>query len=749
MGNAINPQLEHQLRLVKGAGGETQQTHQMEQDDHTQQDEFIRERLHSNLEAYTNNAVLNKLTPNKANPKPPSISSSLKRSATSNSASKKSTPGWNKRYPKRNDSNIVTSPVKTIRQFGHGDESSDEYDTTTTYDDYKGGKGNRNQSESQRESNTLKVPIKSSPKKPLRKGTPKVPKTRDLSISKSPKKVSEPAAESPSSSKSRERSRYHDHSREEQSNSATAAAAATFNSSSRRLVTNSHINHDISNQNNAEDDDDDDDLIGVHHNSNNTLLSEIPSDILSPEKHIYPPENLRRSSSTVPSRTTATKISESTNSLSKSFPTFTPPSSKTPHNERTRSQENRTLKNSPASRQGRHERSTAKEKDEVSKPETTTSNRGKSLPPSLYPAMTKTVEEYEDEEDGNHPSQRNLASDITNTRFIEEERQNISLRKKKESEAISIFFDRSSSSKKVEESEVTSNVQRLEPLDPKKTEKISPRTLPNIFKDQVPNPIFDSSFKQLNEFIKNPIIDENKYKPNSQLLEKPASNTSNIDNKPTTASITSDRRSSRLLDLSQFESSDEEPVPELTVPLPPPNDEKPRHESPPRKRKSYDEPIETSTINKRSKPSLYPIIPSQTPIKRSEPTNQHKQLYPTLAPMGNNTIISADMIENISDHIPNVESISESKPVIREERQRPPSKQLQQQPEQEQEQLGDAEHWVKEQWKCFFRAFKKYKRTNDLSMFNERLLNYLRCDEHEIKLKIQFALDFEDDIRKR
>ncbi|CAM9015720.1 unnamed protein product [Wickerhamomyces anomalus] len=562
------------------------------------QDDFIRERLSHNFEAYTNNAILNKLTPSR----------SLGRASSVQSSSRKSDSSWGKKYPKRNDSNIVTSPVKTLRQFGAkdggaddgADDDDDEYDTTTNYDD----------DNSKKDSTTVNVPLQSSPKKPLRKGTPK------------------------------------------------------------------------------EIDDDGAGAGGAHLHSDNTLLSEIPSDILSPEKHIYPQENLRRSSSNIPS---ATKVKDATTSLlSKSFSVFSPPPPK--------HKESKTTGKSPTSG--------SKRRESPSK-----GNRGESLPPSLYPK----VRLFGDDDDDEASAPKKLTSDVTDSKVVEEVRESLSIRKKRESEAITMFFDRSSSSSKA----------------PEKQSIISPRskesnTRPNLFERTTHDT--NSSFHTLNEFIKNPLIDDAKYKTtNVKHSDKKTPN-----NEPTEPTNTTTQRKS--FDISQFESSDEEPVPELTVPL----NEEPQ---PTTTKRVYDEPIETST-NKKPKTttttSLYPTIQptSQTPLKRSSETRR-RSLYPTLPSVGHPSRVSAADIEDISNNISETTKPKPQAPLPKE-------------PEEKEEDLGDSDHWVKNQWACFFKAFKRYKKTNDLSIFqNKRLLEYLRCDEHEIKLKIQFTLDHEHEIKRK
>lgn len=669
----------------------------MDQESHSPQDEFIRERLSSNLEAYTNNAILNKLTPNrtkntmlnKDDSKNGSRSSSLKRSTTT-SASKKSTPSWNKRYPKRNDSNIVTSPVKTLRQFGG--ESSDEYDTTTNYDE-DNGTGNH-------ESTTINVPLKSSPKKPLRKGTPKLTKTKQRE-SKSPRK---PIENEPK--KELEKGKGLESSfREKSAPIEGTTAVGGHNSSSRRIFINGHVNHNISTH-------DDDDDYGAHHNSNNTLLSEIPSDILSPEKHIYPPENLRRSSSNISS---AVKAKEPTRSLLSSIPIISPPKSKKLesiqyHQEVHTSTFEKLLNSNAKENRGR-------EDEEIIG---SSANRGTSLPPSLYPS----IGEPDDDEFDDEPSEKKIVSDIIDSRVIAKERDTISERKRKESESISIFFQKSSS-----KSPVLSDGRRSL-VSPKNQESPRGTTVKSIPRD-------NTSYHHLSEFIKNPLINHDKYKP----VESPKKvalssdlHETKLDSQPgkDTTRDTQHRRSSHVLDLSQFESSDEEPVPELTVPLgEEPEDQKEEEENIGVKR-SF-EPIETST-NKRIKSSLYPTLPSESPTKRSDPPVS-KSLYPQMKPF---LVNSADI------------SSTEPQP---QQRLPPGPQRVRQLREEEagevEEPLGDADNWTKSQWKTFFQAFKRFKRTNDLSIFSTRLLEYLRCDQHEIKLKIQFALDYEDTLRKK
>lgn len=607
------------------------------------QDDFIRERLSHNFEAYTNNAILNKLTPSR----------SLGRASSVQSSSRKSDSSWGKKYPKRNDSNIVTSPVKTLRQFGAKDggaDDDDEYDTTTNYDD----------DNSKKDSTTVNVPLQSSPKKPLRKGTPKVPKSQKTKDAKSEKKKKSDTQHVPST-------------------------ADLHNSSNRRIVTNSHINHHVSTQ---EIDDDGAGGGGAHLHSDNTLLSEIPSDILSPEKHIYPQENLRRSSSNIPS---ATKVKDAATSLlSKSFPVFSPPPPK--------HKESKTTGKSPTGG--------SKRRESPSK-----GNRGESLPPSLYPK----VRLFGDDDDDEASAPKKLTSDVTDSKAVEEVRESLSIRKKRESEAITMFFDRSSSSSKAPE--------RQSIISPRSKES---STRPNLFERTTHDN--NSSFHTLNEFIKNPLIDDAKYKTtNVKHSDKKTPN-----NEPTepTNTTTTQRKS---FDISQFESSDEEPVPELTVPL----NEEPQ---PTTTKRVYDEPIETST-NKKPKTttttSLYPTIQpsSQTPLKRSSETRR-RSLYPTLPSVGHPSRVSAADIEDISNNIPETTKLKPQAPLPKE-------------PE-EKEELGDSDHWVKNQWACFLKAFKRYKKTNDLSIFqNKRLLEHLRCDEHEIKLKIQFTLDHEHEIKRK
>lgn len=596
-----------------------------------------------------------------------SMSSSLRRSTT-NSASKKSTPSWNKRYPKRNDSNIVTSPVKTLRQFGG--ESSDEYDTTTNYDDTNGA-GNH-------ESTTVNVPLKSSPKKPLRKGTPKLPKTKQRE-SKSPRK---PVVSESAPKRNIEEESEPKRTSIEAKSAPIESAVDRQNSSTRRIIINSHINHNISTHDDEED-------YGAHHNSNNTLLSEIPSDILSPEKHIYPPENLRRSSN----NSSAVKPpKEATKSILSSIPIISPPKSRKPdttiyHQEVHTSTFEKLLN------------SNAKENNEPESVIGSSVNRGTSLPPSLYPSIAPFDEEFDDE-----VPEKKIASDIIDSRVIAKERETISERKRKESESISIFFQKSNSKSP------SLSEERRSLVSPKNQE--SPKSS-NIPRD-------NTSYHHLSEFIKNPLIDHDKYKPSQTPKESTVSSKED----------TKHRRSSHVLDLSQFESSDEEPVPELTVPL----GEEPTEEASKEEigSKRTFEPIETST-NKRLKSSLYPTLPSQSPTKRSEPPVS-KPLYPQLKPFLKFDGDDKESVAPIQKSQPGPQSVRQ----LREE-----------ETGETEEPLGDADNWTKAQWRIFFQAFKKFKRTNDFSIFNTRLLEYLRCDQHEIKLKIQFAMDYEDTLRKK
>lgn len=603
------------------------------------------------------------------------------RSNTSGSTSKKSTPGWNKRYPKKNDSNIVTSPVKTIRHFGN--ESSDEYDTTTTYD-------NNNK----QDSTTMNVPLKSSPKKPLRKGTPKAPKTKQTT--KSPKK------DTPASKVQNHASQHYDKSDNSLDHD---------DKSKTRIVTNSHITHQVSTHEN-----DDDDLLSEDHNSENTLLSNIPDDILSPEKHIYPPENLRRSSSN------SLKTKDTTNLFANPFPAFSPPKQTSINDEAGKSQATR---KSPSNVSEKHERSAR-----------FLSKRAPDKAVSLPPA--ESIDGGVGEEHENTVS-REVSHDVTSLKTVQRARESIAIRRREESEAISIFFDKTSSPRR---SQLSVRPSSESPRS-RKTQELrgaSPRTVPNLFPDMSYDK--NSSFNQLNEFIKNPLIDRNKYKSTSETSKE-----SRVEKEHNPQEPTNHRQSSHGLELSQFESSDEEPVPELTVPL---NDDlEPKNQT----KRVYDEPIETST-NKKPRQSLYPTIAQQSPAKRSSESKESRSLYPTLPSMGHPARVSSEMIDDISDNIPNVESSNSAHLRVHpvgHSRTKPQEPQLLPNPlgEIEKEQLGDPDHWIKNQWSTFFKAFKRFKKTNNLSIFSDRLLEYLRCDENEIKLKIQFALDYEDEIRKK
>jgi hypothetical protein len=67
------------------------------------------------------------------------------------------------------------------------------------------------------------------------------------------------------------------------------------------------------------------------------------------------------------------------------------------------------------------------------------------------------------------------------------------------------------------------------------------------------------------------------------------------------------------------------------------------------------------------------------------------------------------------------------------------------------EELGDSDNWNKAQWKLFFKAYRRLKASakgvNKDQIFNSETLKYLKCDLREIQLKIKFTDEFKDEIR--
>jgi hypothetical protein len=181
--------------------------------------EEIRQQLSTNLEEYEKNQVLNKLTPSRTRNVSDEVNSSGRRSRRLGSISKRRTPKRVIRPSNQNDSLIATSPVKA-RRYASSEE--DEYDTS-------------------RHSSTVNIPLRDSPKRKMRQGTPKL-------LSSKPSQT-EPTITMKSKS-------------------------FTFKEAKSILADD-------------EFDDDDDD------NVSDTILSDIPSDLLSPEKHTYPAENVR------------------------------------------------------------------------------------------------------------------------------------------------------------------------------------------------------------------------------------------------------------------------------------------------------------------------------------------------------------------------------------------------------------------------------------------------------------------------
>lgn len=166
----------------------------------------------------------------------------------------------------------------------------------------------------------------------------------------------------------------------------------------------------------------------------------------------------------------------------------------------------------------------------------------------------------------------------------------------------------------------------------------------------------------------------------------------------------------KSIDLSRFESSEEEPVPELTVKL------SPVKKASTQKRNILEDDS-TSQHKKPKQDKIYPDLTSSTPQLN---TVIHKApLYPKLP--SHEPTKSADKVIVDSDSGATADTD-------------PP---------------GDAEHWNKLQWITFIKCFKQFEsKDRDFTVFTPSLLSYLRCDERELLLKIGFYKDFEDLIHK-
>jgi hypothetical protein len=598
----------------------------------------IRQQLSTNLEEYEKNPVLNKLTPSRARNVSDEVNSSGRRSRRLGSTSRRRTPKRGIRLSNQNDSLIATSPVKA-RRYASSEE--DEYDTS-------------------RHSSTVNIPLRDSPKRKMRQGTPKL-------LSSNPSHT-EPTINVKSKS-------------------------FTFKEAKSILADD-------------EFDDDDDD------NVSDTILSDIPSDLLSPEKHKYPAENVRsvRKESSVKSvwRSSPRAMGTTKPAI---YPSFSPASSTVS------SQVKDILFPPRPSVIGTLANDTA---EDISKP---------THPPMSQSTITHT---------------RKLTSLIT----AQIERQPVLIHEDLPKEMSSSLRRTNSDGRP------SLNLSRYdssgdEPSVPELTVKLTPleTTMEKRLRDEAPvsrskraktsiYPSLPSEHNRLETSAQTShILDSSS--PQKIELKISEADTGHL-NGPLYPMLPTSRNEGRVT-----------PPGKVTRTV---SNSKSQQGTP--KAKSASESIHriTHSIEKMASngpPALPSLLPlgyeknttekSNSTVKRSDVVLDPPPKMKGITPVSKPRFSAPQTIYTEVARRRRAES-SQSKDIIgngNTPREEPIEK------------LGDPDHWTKNQWMRFLKHFKEFEsKGHDFEVFTPEVLSYLNCDEHELILKIGFYKEYEESIKK-
>ncbi|ONH68577.1 hypothetical protein BON22_1091 [Cyberlindnera fabianii] len=578
-------------------------------------DSDIRRELDENLLRYERNVVLNKLTPNKRSG---SDISSLR--AGTRSSSRRTTPGRLGRRPGHNDSNILTSPVKTLRRYRTQSSDGEEmYNNNNGDADDSLSLLSKSTDKSQRQNVTV-VPLNDSSKEPMRKGTPK-----KLSAASSKK-------ESP----------------------AKSSKTPLKQQKSKSFTLFKDIVDLPAPSNKIQDDDDVDDHRAFGY-SNDTLMSDIPSDLLSPEKHVYPQENI----------TSAKKKN---------------------NNKKINGTPNKSV---PSVGEGRSPvtRSTAKKtRAKITSSSPIAQSQDK---PSLYPDLTSVASH-----DKNTQSPSNRVIDKIPTLTLPAT------------------------------SSLITTMNNAAPVSPAKSNPKSKSPTPATSKSPVSRRTNHSKSPTLQKQSQPTIFPDLRSSPRKRVapvaegspLRSPARRL------PATSTTLGQAIENRLggLDPAIFDSSDEEPVPELTVPI---NMQEINDSSTMlgTKRKQQTSMIVETTAKKQKTFSIYPDLDTSKVDQSLEKTTADSPANVTPDLLNSSILKGVNMTTKLYPSLLSPVAKSESN----------------------KEELGDADNWTQSQWTKFAELYEKFDTGgHDFTVFDTSMMEYLRCDYNELLMKIEFYKEF-------